>query len=278
MFAIADSRVAGARLAVVERIAQATGVRPQLVPVVRRLLRMQDGLPEYTQQTRHLPPPARALRDAFQQARAPEYVLFQAAPAALNLPPWSADAAPDPVRVEQFFTQLNEALQAWAAAYPAARDQARDHLLQACDLPASTEGWLTLHQRIQTLPALTLPPLLGPFVSRFTDTDDPTADLDRVLALVANRPPNLWRDTDLANFPSYAAPFGAALQAAWSGTGAVAAPARPRVSRAEQKQVKQLVMQLDQVARPADGPRPPAHLVRAAVLEWLDALEDDLAQ
>ncbi|WP_125932665.1 hypothetical protein [Hymenobacter glacialis] len=278
MFALADSRVAGARLAVVERIAQATNVRPQLVPVVRRLLRMQDSLPEYTQQTRHLPPPARALRDAFQQARAPEYVLFQAAPAALNLPPWSADADPDPVRVEQFFKQLNEALQAWAAAYPAARDQARDHLLQACGLPAGPASWLDLHQRIQVLPALTLPPLLGPFVSRFTDTADPAADLDRVLALVANRPPNLWRDTDLANFPSYAAPFGAALQAAWNGAGAVAAPARPRVSRAEQKQVKQLVMQLDQVARPTTGPRPPAHLVRAAVLEWLDALEDEPAQ
>ncbi|GAB2851843.1 hypothetical protein [Hymenobacter ruber] len=278
MFAIADSRVAGARLAIVERIAQATGVRPQLGPVVRRLLRMQDGLPEYTQQTRHLPPSARALRDAFQQARAPEYVLFQATPIALNLPPWSADAAPDPVRIEQFFTQLNEALQAWAAAYPAARDQARDHLLLACGLPASSEGWLTLHQRIQTLPALTLPPFLGPFVSRFTDTADPVADLDRVLALVANRPPNLWRDSDLANFPSYAAPFGAALQAAWNGDGAAAAPARPRVSRTEQKQVKQLVVQFDQIARPATGPRPPAHLVRAAVLEWLDALEDEPAQ
>lgn len=274
MFAIADSRVTGARLAVVERIAQATKVEPQLVPVVRRLLRMQAGLPEFTQQTRRLPAAALALRDAFQQAKAPEYLLFKSVPAALGLPSWSADTPADPVRVDQFFSLLNESLKAWDSAFPAARAEARDHLLQSCGLPPGPESWLALHPRVKALPMLTLPPLLVPFVSRFTDTENPAADLDRVLALVANRPPNLWRDTDLANFPSYAAPFGAALQAAWGGGVAAPAPARPRVSVAERKQVKQLLVQFDQVARPAEGPRPPAHLVRAAVLEWLDGLED----
>ena len=274
MFALADSRVAGARLAVVERIAQATGVRPQLVPVVRRLLRMQDSLPEYTQQTTRLPEAALALRTAFQQARAPEYVLFQAAPAALGLPAWSANDLPEATRVEQFFERLNEALQAWAAAYPTARDQARDQLLQACGLPPGPEGWRTLHQQVKTLPTRTLPALLVPFVSRFAD-DDPEADLERVLALVANCPPPLWRDRHLTNFPSYAAPFGAALQAAWAPAMPAPLVGRAAPTPAERKQVKQLVEKIKTLAHPAAGPRPPVHLLRAAVLSWLDELEAD---
>ncbi|KAA5548349.1 hypothetical protein [Adhaeribacter rhizoryzae] len=277
MFALADSRVAGARLAVVERIANATGVKPQLVPVVRRLLRMQASLPEFTQQTRHLPAAALALREAFQKASAPEFLLFQSAPAALGLPSWLADAPAEQKQVEDFFTQLNQALQAWAAAYPTARDQARDYLLQACGLPGGEDSWLDLHQRVQALPARTLPPFLSPFVNRFTDVQNPSADLERVLALVANRPPNLWRDSDVTNFPSYAAPFGAALQAVWNGTTPAMAPARPSVTALERKQVKQLLVQFDQIAKPANGQRPPTHVVRAAVLEWLDSLEENQA-
>ncbi|QDA60000.1 hypothetical protein [Hymenobacter jejuensis] len=273
MFALADSRVSGARLAVVERIAQATGVKAQLVPVVRRLLKMQDSLPDFTKQTRRLPATALALRDAFQESRSPEHLLFFAAPGALGLPSWSADAAADSEQIEVFFKSLNATLSAWAEAFPAARADARDMLLKACGLSTGLESWAEAHQRIQALPNPS--PTLVPLVGRCS-SPDAEADLDRVLALVASRPPLLWRDVDLAAFPSHVMPFAAALQAAWGGFDSAVVPVtRPVVTATERKQVKQLVAQLDSFARPATGVHPPAHLLRAAVLQWLDELEKE---
>ncbi|WP_345224171.1 hypothetical protein [Hymenobacter koreensis] len=272
MFALADSRVSGARRAVVERIAQSTGVQPQLVPVVRRLLRMLDGLSEFTKQTRRLPEAALALRDAFLESKAPEHLLFHAAPLALGLPPLPADASADSARLDLFFARLNEALQAWGAAYPAVRAEGRDVLLRACGLPIGPESWLDLHQRLQQLPHPG--PTLNPLVSRCS-SDDAEADLDRVLALVANRPVERWRDVDVAALPSYVAPIASALHTAFGSEAApgVSAPRKVSITPAERKQVKQLLVQFDTIARPTSGTSVPTHVLRAAVLQWLDELE-----
>jgi hypothetical protein len=271
MFALGDSRVQGARLAVVERIAEATGVQAQLVPVVRRLLKMQAGLPEFTRQTRHLDAAALELRDAFQEARSPENLLFYAAPVALGLQPWAVDAPADPARLEVFFTRLNASLRAWNEAFPLTRDKGRDLLLRACAYPTGSEGWAALHQQLAALAGSPqLPATLVPLASRCT-SPSPDEDLERVLALVANRPPQLWRDVDLAAFPSHAVPFGQALQALTTGPTPVAS--RP-ATKAQRKQVDQFVAQLGSLL-PSAADRPPTHLLRAAVLRWLDALEKE---
>ncbi|MBW3127300.1 hypothetical protein [Hymenobacter profundi] len=277
MFALGDSRVQGARLAVVERIAEATGVASQLVPVVRRLLKMQAGLPEYTRQTNRLEPAVLELRDAFQQARSPENLLFYAAPVALGLPPWPADAPADAPRIELFFARLNAALQAWNAAYPTVREEGRDLLLKACAYPAGAEGWAQLHQYLRSLiGSPQLPQKLVPLAGRCT-SNNPEEDLDRVLALIANRPPQLWRDVDVAAFSSHAAPFGNALQTLAASVAPPPAAARP-ATKAQRQQVDRFVTRLGELL-PAPDTRPPVHLLRAAVLRWLDALEqEDQAQ
>lgn len=272
MFALGDSRVRGARQAVVQRIATATGVEAQLVPVVRRLLRMLAGLPEYTRQTRRLTPAALALRDAFQEARSPENLLFYAAPTALGFQPWPADAPADPARIDRFFGELNAALRAWSAAFPVARDQARDQLLQASAYPAGPEGWAALHRQLAELAGSSqLPASLVQLAGRCTSPSS-DEDLDRVLALVANRPPQLWRDVDVAAFPSHVAPYGQALQALATGPAPIVS--RVPATKAQRKQVEQFVAQLGGLL-PATVTRPPAHLLRAAVLRWLDALEKE---
>nr|GFA52608.1 hypothetical protein [Tanacetum cinerariifolium] len=126
----------------------------------------------------------------------PENLLFYAAPIALGLPPWPADAPADEPRLDLFFSRLNAALQVWNGAFPQVRDEGRD--LLRCTSP------------------------------------EPDQDLDRVLALVANRPPQLWRDVDVAAFPSHAVPFGNALQALTTGPAPVAA--RP-ATKAQRKEV-----------------------------------------
>jgi len=272
MFALGDSRVQGARLAVVKRIAEATGVAPQLVPVVRRLLKMQAGLPEYTRQTRRLEPAALELRDAFQQARSPENLLFFAAPVALGLSPWPADTSADSPRIELFFTRLNAVLRVWDEAFPAVRAGGRDLLLEACSFPTGAEGWAQLHQRLRALAGSPLlPPNLVSLAGRCT-SPSPDDDLDRVLALVANRPPQLWRDVDVAAFPSHAVPYARAVQEALEAPAISAAP-RP-ATKTQRKQVEQFVAQLGELL-PAPATRPPVHLLRAAVLRWLDAMEKE---
>jgi len=271
MFALGDSRVQGARLAVVERIAGATSVVAQLVPVVRRLLRMQANLPEYSRQTRRLEPAALALREAFQEARSPENLLFYAAPIALGLPPWPADAPADEPRLDLFFSRLNVALQAWNEAFPQVRTEGRDLLLRACAYPPGPDGWAALHQQLHSLAGSPqLPTILVPLASRCT-SPEPDQDLDRVLALVANRPPQLWRDVDVAAFPSHAVPYGQAIQALTVGPAPIAS--RP-ATKAQRKQVDQFVAQLgDLLPHPAS--RPPVHLLRTAVLQWLKKLEQE---
>lgn len=271
MFALGDSRVQGARLAVVERIADATGVVAQLVPVVRRLLKMQANLPDYSRQTRRLEPAALDLRDAFQEARSPENLLFYAAPIALGLPPWPADAPADAPRIELFFARLNAVLQVWNEAFPVVRAEGRDLFLQACAFPVGPEGWAQLHQQLHVLAGSPqLPPNLVSLAGRCT-SPDPDDDLDRVLALVANRPPQLWRDVDVAAFPSHAVPFGRAVQEMLAAPTPSIATARP-ATKAQQRQVKQLVAQFDEWL-PASADRPPVQVLRAAVLQWLAALE-----
>ncbi len=271
MFALGDSRVQGARLAVVERIAESTGVVAQLVPVVRRLLRMQANLPEFSRQTRRLEPAALALREAFQEARSPENLLFYAAPIALGLPPWPADAPADEPRLALFFSRLNAALKAWNEAFPQVRTEGRDLLLQACAYPPGPDGWAALHQQLHGLAGSPqLPAILVPLASRCTSPES-DQDLDRVLALVANRPPQLWRDVDVAAFPSHAVPYGQALQALTTGPAPVAS--RP-ATKAQRKQVDQFVTQLGDLL-PPPGSRPPVHLLRTAVLQWLKKLEQE---
>ena len=274
MFALGDSRVQGARLAVVERIAEATGVVAQLVPVVRRLLKMQAGLPEYSRQTRRLEPAALELRDAFQEARSPENLLFYAAPIALGLPPWPADAPADAPRIELFFIRLNTVLRVWNEAFPAVQAEGRDLFLQACAFSVGPEGWAQLHQQLHALAGSPqLPPNLVSLAGRCTSAN-PADDLDRVLALVANRPPQLWRDVDVAAFPSHAVPFGRAVQEALAMPATpLMAPARP-ANKAQQRQVKQLVAQFDKWL-PTLADRPPVEVIRAAVLQWLSAVEKE---
>jgi hypothetical protein len=273
MFALGDSRVQGARLAVVERIAGATGVVAQLVPVVRRLLKMQASLPEYSRQTRRLEPAALELRDAFQEARSPENLLFFAAPIALGLPPWPADAPADEPRIELFFARLNAVLQVWNEAFPAVQAEGRDLFLQACAFPVGPEGWVQLHQQLRALAGSSqLPPNLVSLAGRCTSAT-PADDLDRVLALVANRPPQLWRDVDVAAFASHAVPFGRAVQQALAAPAAPAATALP-ATKAQQRQVKQLVAQFEEWL-PAPADRPPVQVLRAAVLQWLASIEKE---
>ena len=199
MFAVAGCRVTGAREQVVSRLARGMGVKtPEVVPVVRALVKMVRSLPEYAWKTRRLPAPVLAVREAFEKARSPEKLLFLDLPAALGLTLPDGDATTE-ADIEPFFAALNSALRVWADALPQMMLQARADLLASCNLPLTDSGWAMLRERCVLLRGRVSHSLLLPFMDRVTETDRSRA-LESVLALLASRAPQTWSEADYERF------------------------------------------------------------------------------
>lgn len=225
LFAVAGCKIEGSRRAVVDRLARALNVSPTTVSVVRALFRSVGELPEFSRKTRNLSKHSLKLRDAFADARSPEQFLFSMVPEALGLQSISADGR-DSSEVSEFFTALNQALQAWAAAAPSVFETARDQLLRASELPASEEGWRRLRQLSLNLEGWVTEPQLLAFVRRVVQSGSDHEGQAAVLGLVASRPPGSWDDTDVERFPAAAEVIGRAFSQAARLAGLVSASPR----------------------------------------------------
>ena len=208
-FAVAGCRVAGARRAVVQRLAASLNETAAVVPLVRRLLKMTRALPEFAWKTRALPPEVLALRAAIEGARSPEKFLFEQVPLALGSLPLGETE--DETQVELFFAALNAALKTWSHVAPQSLARARDQLLRACELAPDESGWRQLQGEAARWNGQIVHPLLVPFFQRLAEPDD-VAALEGTLALIAHRPPKTWSDADVSNFADLVAPIGEALR------------------------------------------------------------------
>jgi hypothetical protein len=275
LFAIAGSRVTGGREAVVDRLATGLKVTPSTVPVVRALFRMVKGLPDFAWNTRRLPDATLAMRDAFQNAKSPEQFLFVALPNALNLPAFS-EAKHTQAETEVFFRALNKSLKILSGATASAIDTARDILLESCGFERGAEHWPSMRAAAVALePAVTDPRLLT-FLKRVTQNGADGAGIESVLALVANRPPRNWSDTDVDRFPEAAAAMGKAFQTAASSTG-ISSNADSQFAALPRRERRQAQHVFDRVKtylhRNANGATPRA--IRAAVTRLLEEIDND---
>lgn len=203
LFAIAGSRVSGARAEVVRRLAKGLGTKPATVTVVRELFKMVRSLPEFAWRTNRLPSTARTMRVAFDNAKSPERFLFVELPQSLELLPFSEDKA-DSHHVESFFSCLNQNLQILNQATPQVIEMARDRLLDACGFQAGAENWQQLRETALRLePQVTNTTLLA-FLRRLTQSQNDPVGIASVLALVANCPPASWTDFDVDRFAELA--------------------------------------------------------------------------
>jgi hypothetical protein len=271
LFAIAGSRVQGARADVVNRLAQRLGTRPATVPVVRALFQMVRSLPEFAWRTNRLPDTTRAMRLAFDNAKSPERFLFVELPQALQQPLFE-DCRTDPKQIENFFNCLNQNIQALNHASPQTIATARDHLLQACGIAAGAEHWQELRETALRLEPVTTHTTLLAFLRRVTQSQTDAGEIDSVLALVANCSPAAWSDYDVDRFSELAQAMGSLfLDARASLDEAAAAKLFRGLTPPQRRQADRLQQEIRRILGTQNRDNDPT-VIRAALLALAEEL------
>jgi len=273
LFSIAGCRVSGSRALIVDRIAKGLKVQPATVPVVRALFRTAKALPDFAWNTHRLSPETLALRDAFNNAKSPERLLFVDIPSALGLPVFSTKS-PKESELDNFFQCLNRSLQEWAAAFPRVLEEVREELLRACGAPKGENGWNLLRQQAVRLENRITEPQLLSVVRRIAQASAGATGVESVCALIASRHPSSWSDVEVQGFSESVRPIGElfreALQSLQNHDSSVSSMEELSANdrkRAE-KMVRHLRLQLDNVGR-SESPA----VIRAALAELLRSLD-----
>lgn len=174
-----------------------------LLEIARPLVRFMGGLPEYTQHCPGLSREAKQVREAFQQAKSPGVLLFDALPKACDVDP-AGFAARDSAVLKGFVQRLAGTLRELKQAYPNLLEHWREELNGSLlDRPAADLAGLRreLAARYGGLERYTPDRMgVGALAKRLADTAH-TADqawLESVATLISRTPPSKWRvDTRL---------------------------------------------------------------------------------
>lgn len=269
LFSLAGCKVTGDRAAVVQRLARGLKVETATVPVVRALFRMTKAFPEFAWNTRKLSTETLGLRDAFLAARSPERFLFVAVPEALGFPAFSM-GEPTQSEIETFFSALNQSLQEWSAATPQAIDDARDILLEACNLPSGDAGWNLLRQEAMRLERSVVEPQLLAFVRRVIQANVDRSGVESVCALVVSRLPATWADSDAERFPDAARIVGKLFREAiaTSNVSTIAVAASNLLSKTDRESAEHLKRELRTILDKKQTPTS-VHIIKSVLIELI---------
>ncbi len=218
LFGVAGSRIVGTRAAVLERLAKGLSTKPATVPIVRALFRMVKQLPDFSWRTKRLAEATIRLRDAFEKAKSPDKFLYVDLPVALGLPPFP-ESKPEKSEVEAFFNALNKALREWSGIAAAAHSEAKGILLRACGCDPTDAGWQRLRDIAAKLESRESDPVLLQFLRRVVQSGYDEPGIGSVLALVVNRPPPSWTDSDVDRFSELAKGLGDGIRRAMARAG-----------------------------------------------------------
>lgn len=272
LFAVAGSRMTGARAVVVERIAKGLGTPPATVPVVRALFRLVKQLPELACRTNRLTERTRHVREAFGKAKVPERFLYIDLPAALGLPPFPDEGARKQ-DIDAFFKALNECLQEWSGITGIIHAEARQILLRACGFDPTDHGWQQLREAATRLEPRESDNQLRQLLRRIVESSADAAGVAAVLALVSGRPSANWLDDDITRFPELAQAVGDPIRRAMAraGLGGEASGALTALTHPQRERARALSREL---AKRLEGTRQQAapDVMRAALLLLVDEL------
>ena len=208
-FELKRFRMAGLRTEVFEQFLvllnqpQQTEIgHPNLLAVVKPLMRFISRLPRYTLVTRELSDKAIALRKSIQDAREPDELLFDALPKAVGFSPFGPNPEKDPTAVDEFFKVLRGAFSELSRAYDDLIHFIEHLLVAAFSLKGGGEEIrVGLLKRAEPLIDLTIETKLKGFLIRVCDEGlDFAGWLEAIGTYVGNKPPASWNDLDKAHF------------------------------------------------------------------------------
>lgn len=203
-------RISGVRATVFKQLAEMLGknwattkiTKRNVLDVVRPLLRFVQQLPEYSRTTDQATDQTKRVRAALILAREADQLLFTDLPRACGLEPMDPDAHLTDENLRTFVSELRRSLGELQRHY----DIILGDLGQSMGSAFGMEGDNSLIRERLTFRAEALrdwvaEPALKNFVTRMTDrSSDERTWIESAAALVSERPPNLWRDSDRAKF------------------------------------------------------------------------------
>jgi hypothetical protein len=191
--------IAGSRASLLRKLA--TGSTPNLVPIVRSLVRLATGLPDYARNTKRLSPTAVAVREALLRAKEPSPLLFTTLPQACGLPPVTETSETSDAATDELVGRLKGALRELSAAYPQLLTEVVRNVGDALGMPKTTrELREALGPRARRLLDAPAEPVLRSFLLRTGDADlEDDAWVVSVATLLAGKPPESWNDADVAH-------------------------------------------------------------------------------
>jgi hypothetical protein len=205
-FEVRQSRIAGVRLEVFERLARSlfTGGKPTktVLDLVRGLMRFVNELPTYARSTSQLSGDAIGIREALLRARDPSQLLFTELPEACGCHAFEVEDRVDAAEIDRFFTTLKRGLGELQGAYPRLLVQV-EHIFKEVLGLAETAAVAREELRIRArrVYPIAVEPLLRGFLVRATDERMDQEEWFAALATyVGSKPPSEWSDRDQDQF------------------------------------------------------------------------------
>jgi hypothetical protein len=205
-FEIQQFRIAGPRAEIFQQymamLSRDRDAEPDLLTVVRPLVRVVKALPEYVAKTRQISEVAQRVLRAIREARQPDRLLFADLPAACTFPPFPPSGKIVGQQVEGYFSILRSAFAELQQAYPRLLAEIEQLILKAF----RQEGPLSqarpeIDHEARLVLNVAVEPKLKAFLMRVADpaAEDATW-LESIATLLAGKPPTHWDDQDRARF------------------------------------------------------------------------------
>ncbi|HWW75355.1 MAG TPA: hypothetical protein VNZ44_08165, partial [Pyrinomonadaceae bacterium] len=170
-----------------------------LVSILKPLYRFFGRLPQYTKQTKNVPPTARAIKDALFSSKDPDTLLFDELPRACGVEPFAVGGGDDG-QLTAFFNTLKAALLDLERAYDDLLFDLRALLFKAFGFEEG-EARERLRARAAEIWDHCVDPRLKAFVGQLQgDQPEDVAWIASVATIVVGKEPRLWNDADRARY------------------------------------------------------------------------------
>ncbi len=198
--------IAGARAEVFQQYAamltRTEAGSPNLLDVVRPLVRAVRELPEYAGKTRQISETAQGVLRALREAREPDRLLFVDLPGACGVSGFAASGEVSAGEVTAYFDRMRSAFAELRRAYPDLLAEIERLILKAF---GQERPLANARQQIEHDAGLVLnvavDPKLKAFLMRAADSMvENTTWLESIATLLAGKPPTHWDDQDRARF------------------------------------------------------------------------------